>query len=783
VDLTLSQKVRLLTGADFWTLHPEPAAGLRPLVLSDGPAGVRGQLWDERDWSVNVPSPVALGATWSPEVVADIAALLADEAHRKGVDVLLAPTVNLHRTPYGGRHFECFSEDPLLTARLGVAYVRALQEAGVAATVKHFVANDSETERMTLDARVDERTLRELYLAPFEAIVTEAGVWALMAAYNGVNGHTMTESPMLRQILRDEWHYDGLVMSDWYATRSTGASAEAGLDLAMPGPHSPWGDALAEAVRAGAVAESTVDEKVNRIRQLAARTADRRTDRPYPGDDEVAERLRAAAAAGFVLLHNRDGALPLPGGATVAVVGPNAEVARTMGGGSATVMPRTTVAPLAGIRALFPGPSAIGVPPADRLPLARAPWLDGDVELRFLAADDRVLGSERRAAAHFQWMAPFGADVVAIEASYVLAATEAGRYTVGVSGVGRFRVSVAGEERFDGERELRPDADIVETFMIPPQQSCEIDLVEGDRVPVVVRRFLPPGAADLALGASFDLNIVPPYGSVEEELDKAVAAARDATAAVVVVGTNEQVESEGFDRTSLALPGRQDDLVRRVAAVNPRTVVVVNAGAPVLMPWTGEVAAVLLAWFPGQEFGSALADVLAGHREPGGRLPTSWPDTEEGLPSPRPVDGVLTYAEGLAVGYRDPARTGYPFGFGLGYTTWRYDELVAEPDGPGAAVTVRVTNTPGRAGGEVVQVYLRREDGAVSRPARWLAGWARAVAAAGETVTVRIAVPPRAFQHWDTDAHAWAVEPGAFTVEAGPAAGHAPLTGTLGIAG
>src|SRR4051812_38403747 len=226
-ELTLECKVRLLTGADFWALHPEPAVGLRRLVTSDGPAGVRGERWDERDPSANVPCPTALAATWDEARIERLGGLLAAEARRKGVDVLLAPTVNLHRTPYGGRHFECFSEDPLLTARIGIAYVRGVQAAGVGATVKHFVANDSETERFTLDAQVDETTLRELYMAPFEAIVREARPWAVMAAYNAVNGHTMTESPLLRDVLKDEWEWDGVVMSDWTAARSTEAAGSA----------------------------------------------------------------------------------------------------------------------------------------------------------------------------------------------------------------------------------------------------------------------------------------------------------------------------------------------------------------------------------------------------------------------------------------------------------------------------------------------------------------------------------------------------------------------------
>src|SRR5208283_4653263 len=314
--LSVEQKVRLLTGADFWALHPEPDVGLRRVVLSDGPAGVRGHTWDERDTSANVPSPTALAASWDCERVEAIGRLLAHEARRKGVNVLLAPTVNLHRTPFGGRHFECFSEDPLLTARIGVAYVRGLQNSGVGATVKHFVGNDSETMRMTVDVRIDERTLRELYLAPFEAIVREAGAWSVMAAYNGVNGSTMTESPLLRDILHDEWDYDGLVMSDWTAARSTEPAAR--------------------------VDQALIDDKVLRILRLAARVG-ALTDGPAPASGaavDIPRELRAAAAGSFVLARN-DGLLPLNRSALgrVAVIGPNVEVARTLGGGSATVFP------------------------------------------------------------------------------------------------------------------------------------------------------------------------------------------------------------------------------------------------------------------------------------------------------------------------------------------------------------------------------------------------------------------------------------------------------------
>jgi beta-glucosidase len=342
--LSLEQKVRLLTGADFWSLHPEPAIGLRRIVVSDGPAGVRGELWDERFPSANVPSPTALAATWDETLVEEIGRLLAAQARAKSVDVLLAPTINLHRSPFGGRHFECFSEDPLLTGRIGVAFVRGVQSGGVAATAKHFVANDSETERTTLDARIDERTLRELYLAPFQAVVGDGGVWSVMAAYNGVNGHSMTESPLLHDVLEGEFGFDGLVMSDWFATRTTAAAANAALDLAMPGPRGPWGDALIEAVQRGEVAETTLDAKLGRLLRLAARVGaldgvspDHAAPTAGPPDGLRAT-LRRAAAASFVLASNTGGVLPLDPGAIgrLAVIGPNAAAGRTLGGGSAT---------------------------------------------------------------------------------------------------------------------------------------------------------------------------------------------------------------------------------------------------------------------------------------------------------------------------------------------------------------------------------------------------------------------------------------------------------------
>jgi beta-glucosidase len=803
--LSLEQKVRLLTGADFWALHAEPEAGLRRVVLSDGPAGVRGESWDERDSSANVPCGTALAATWDPSRLEAVGALLAREARRKGVDVLLAPTVNLHRTPYAGRCFECFSEDPVLTARMGAAYVRGLQRSGVGATVKHFVGNDSETQRMTVDVRIDDRTLRELYLAPFEAIVREASPWAVMASYNGVNGTSMTESPMLRDILDGEWGYDGLVMSDWTAARSTEGTAGAALDLAMPGPadrYGPWGDALVEAVRKGKVDEALIDEKVLRILRLAARVGALQNGAAAPenhpdGPDSVATatELRTVAAAGFVLARN-DGLLPLSRSrlGQVAVIGPNAEVARTLGGGSATVFPPYTVSPLDGLRAAgLHVAHAPGVSAQLRAPQARAPWLlrpdrsGCGVELRFFTDSGELAGSELRDGATFVWLGGFTPagvtePVARLEISCVIRATVAGTYRLGISGLGRYRLVVDGAEVFDATLTMPEGADPAEALMAPPQQLAPVELAVGQSVTAVFEHdvFSSPLGG---FGTVAQLSLEPPHGTDDEEIAAATSLAAASDVAVVVVGTTAEVESEGFDRRSLSLPGRQDELVRRVIAANPRTVVVVNSGAPVLLPWAQDAAAVLLSWFGGQEFGNALADVLLGDTEPGGRLPMTWPASEDGLPSTQPADGVLDYREGLFIGYRALDRDGteplFPFGHGAGYTTWSYDSMTvadgAAQAGGGVAVCVQVRNTGPRRGREVVQVYASRPDSVVERPAKWLAGFAAVDADPGETVEVGILIPGRAFQHWSDQG--WAHEPGSFVLAAGPSSASLPLTG------
>jgi beta-glucosidase len=478
-------------------------------------------------------------------------------------------------------------------------------------------------------------------------------------------------------------------------------------------------------------------------------------------------------------------------------------VARTLGGGSATVFPPYTVSPLAGLHnALGPdvtirhgrgGRSTNRLPTAPPGLLRRSDGSEG-VEVRFLAANGTVVGTEERNAAAYNWMNTVGdgipiEELTAVEVYARARADQDGTYLIGASGVGRFRLTIAGEVRFDTRITLPPGADLVEGLMRPPQEAVPIPLRSGEEVEVVLRHEPEPAGSlgdTHAPVVAFQLNVALEADD-DAELEEAVAMAREADVAVVVVGTTEEVESEGFDRTSLALPGRQDELVRRVVEANPRTVVVVNAGAPVLLPWADDVPAVLLAWFPGQEFGNALADVLLGVAEPGGRLPVTWPATEDGLPSTQPVDGRLSYDEGLFIGYRwyehEDREPRFRFGSGLGYTTWDYLSADTADTGQGTAVTVRVRNSGTRRGREVVQVYAGRPDSAVERPLRWLVGYAVVDAEPGAETEATVSVPTRAFQYWDPATHRWTDEPGTFRLHIGPSSGVLPLVRNVDVAG
>jgi beta-glucosidase len=807
--LSLEQKVRLLTGADSWRLYGESTVGLRPMVLSDGPAGVRGTGFDPANPSTSLPCPIALGATWDERSVHKVALALGHEARAKGVDVLLAPTVNIVRTPLNGRGFECFSEDPVLSARIAVAYVRGVQEAGVAATVKHYVANDSETERRTYDALVTEGVLRELYLPPFEACVAEADVALVMAAYNSVNGAFMTANrPLLHDLLKTEWGFQGVVVSDWSATYTTVPSAHAGLDLVMPGPLGPWGDQLVAEVKAGALDEAEIDDKVSRLIALARRVGalngsldgDPHQSSGADGRHLVDPALvRDVTTRSFVLLSNPQGLLPIKTGSLnrLALIGPNAVDPQTQGGGSVRVLPVAgpglgdalgdALDTMVSVHQGCETSPMIALPPHGSLHDPVSGRTGVRVEVR--TADGAVVHDAPFHTSVLTWWDELPAAVhlpgseVVMRARY--RARVDGQHLLGAAGVGLVRVLVDGKLVAEAKTETMSDS--VQALSNPPEARVLLDLRAGREIDITVEH--RPNARGSESGfASMRLGIAPQQKE-DELIADAVVAAAGADVAVVVVGSAEGTESEGYDRETMALPGRQDELVRRVVAANPNTVVVINSGMPVLMPWADEVAAIIQVWLPGQAFAEALADVIAGVAEPGGRLPVSVPRAEADSPvlSAQPVANDLVYEEGLLVGYRGYDRKGteplFSFGHGLGYTEWTYESITCDTEsiaaGEDLSLGLTVRNSGKRAGREVVQVYLEGPDDDPRRPLRILAGFAGVDADPATVAQVRITVAARAFARFDETRREWVWPAGTYTLRAGRSSRDLILSGQV----
>ena len=773
-SLALEEKARLTAGRDAWSTEPVERVGIPSVGMTDGPNGARGSavLGAGEATAVCVPCGSALGATWNPELIERVGAVLGEETRLKGCRILLAPTVNLHRSPVAGRNFECFSEDPLLSGRAAAAYVRGVQSRGVAVTVKHLVGNEAETERYTMNSEIDERALRELYLVPFELAVKEGGALGIMTSYNRLNGGYCSEDEaLLTDILRVEWGFTGFVVSDWYALASTVGSARAGLDLEMPGPARVFGANLADAVRAGELDERLVDAQARRLLGVFGTIGaledppeqeERFEDRP-----EHRAVAREAATESMVLLRN-DGVLPLDPASlrSLAVVGPNAARAQMMGGGSAKLRPYYRVTPLQAIRERFG--DAVDVRYERGVETERtAPELDARFEYEIFAGLDLDGEPVRRGVREDGLLMFFRAPAeVPDPAAFSFRARA--RFTAAEGGPHAFTLVVAGAAR------LLVDGDVVvDAASDPPPRGSEFFGMASDEI---------TGTAELAAGQTVDLVLEwsahgdaadfrgakvgchPP--APPDLLERAVAAAAAADAAVVIVGTNDDWESEGHDRESMDLPGAQDELVERVIAANPRTVVVVNAGSPVTMDWAGRAPAVLDIWFGGQEMAGGLADVLTGAAEPSGRLPTTFPMRLEHNPSHGNFpgeNGVVRYGEGVLVGYRwyEARRLGtrFAFGHGLSYTTFELGQprLSATELAPGGTLTleVDVTNSGGRRGAEVVQCYVAPRDPRLVRPPKELKAFAKVWVDPGETASVQLELDARAFAYWDPGDPDW----------------------------
>jgi beta-glucosidase len=747
-ELTLDEKASLTCGADMWTVPGVPRLGIPAVTVTDGPNGARGSalLGAGRVSAACVPCGSALGASWDPALVEQVGAVLGEEARTKSARVLLAPTVNIVRSPLAGRNFECYSEDPLLSGSITVGFVRGVQSRGVAATVKHFVGNESEHERTTISSDIDERALREVYLVPFEQAAA-AGVQAVMTSYNRLNGRWCSEDPELLHLLRGDLGFHGVVMTDWFAVGSTLGSAAAGLDLQMPGPARFYGAPLADAVRSGALPEVSLDAIVRRWLTLVDRL-DAWRDVPAPERavdlPEHRSVARRACAESTVLLRN-DGLLPLSGKGSVALIGPNATSAHIMGGGSAQLRPHYARS-LADVLAERVG--KVVVEPGCAIDKTVRPIAIA-FEVTFSDRDGEVVGTSTERDGRLLWFdAPLeglDADRFSFTARGTLAVSHTGLHRFALVQAGRARVTVDDVVVLDGFADVPPPG--TELFGLGSVEvEALVELTAGTSVAVVID-YSTEGAVILH---GCKIGHRPPADV--DLMSLAVQAACDADVAVVVVGTSDEWESEGEDRDSLHLPGEQDELVRRVCAANPRTVVVVNAGAPVQMDWADEAAAIVVPWLGGQEMAEALADVLLGVSEPGGRLPVTVPLRIEHTPSYGAFPGSnhhVGYAEGLLVGYRwyDSRRlpVRYPFGHGLSYTTFSWTDPRVTADG----VEVTVTNTGDRRGAEVVQAYVEPPPGPLFRPRRELRAFQKVWLEPGQTETVQLQLGDRAFAYWD----------------------------------
>lgn len=642
IDETFAERAALLSGQDFWSTRA--GRGIRSMVLTDGPHGVRRQDDEADHLGLNqsvpatcFPPGAGIASSWDPSLMRDVGEALGREARALGVDVLLGPAINIKRSPLGGRTFEYLSEDPRLTGALAVEYVRGVQSTGVGTSVKHFAVNNQETDRMRVSAEVDARTLREIYLPAFERVITEASPTSVMSAYNAINGVFSSENHwLLTELLRDEWGFDGLVVSDWGAIKDRVEALMAGLDLEMPGTGDAGTEAILQAVSDGRLDRSVVEASAERLRVLAERTAPSGEATGFDVDDHHALARRAAAAS-IVLLRNENETLPLRAGQRVAIVGELAVAPQYQGGGSSHVNPTRVDLPLD--------------------------------ELRIALGDENV-------------------------------------------------VYAAGYSR-----------------------------------------------------AASDDN--------EALLAEARAATASADVAVVFVGLYEEDQSEGFDREHIDLPAAHLALIDAVADVAKKTVVVLsNGGVVTLEPWHDRVDAIVEGWALGQAVGSALADVVTGAVNPSGRLaetiPLALADTPAFLNFPGEQE-VVRYGEGVFVGYRyytsvDRA-VRYPFGHGLGYTTFSVEGFEVEVDGPDSAVArVTVRNTGAVPGSEIVQLYVAPAPSAVRRPARELGAFTKVTLEPGEATVVSLPLESRAFAHWDARGARWWVDPGVYRVELGRSA-------------
>jgi beta-glucosidase len=804
-QLTLEEKLAMVGGTDNFYVRGNERLHVPRLRMADGPLGVRNV-----GPSTGYAAGIALAASWDTLLAGRIGTFIGHDAHARGVQIMLGPGANIYRAPHCGRNFEYFGEDPYLASRMTVAYIKGVQSQGVSATVKHFLANDSEFDRHGTNAVIDERTLREIYLPPFEAAVREAHVGAVMASYNLINGqHASQNVPLNVDLLKKEWGFDGVLMSDWYSVYDGVAAANAGLDLEMPEGEFMSPTVLAEALRTGKLSLEALDDKIRRILRLSLRFGwlDRDPQQPelsWPLYSQEGRKLALESArASMVLLKNEHGLLPLDDKKLkrLAVIGPDAFPALPAGGGSAQTRPFQSVSFLEGLSTRLAGKAEVtyrrGLLTWEEL-FGKSVWRTegatdaggkrgerGERGLKaeyFAGRDFAGPALTTRVDDHVDFYWAKGVEAPASQkefsarwtGAFVPEKTGDYRFVATTYGLDTYVLWVDGKVVLDRSQAKQPLG--VKVLHLAAQKPVAIKLEyrhhdHHARIALGVRAldaFIDPDAARLAAQAEV---------------------------AVVFAGFDPATEGEGADRT-FALPLDQEELIARVRAANPRTVVVLTSGGGVdMQPWLDKIPALLETWYPGQEGGTALAELLFGDVSPSGKLPVTFERRFEDnavFKSYYPQKGhgddhTVTYDEGLFVGYRHfdkhSLKPLFPFGFGLSYTTFKLDHLTVLPgkmegDGP-VTVSCEITNTGTRAGAEVAQIYLSETGAKVVRPVKELKGFAKVTLAPGETQRVSVTLDRRALSTFDVASKTWKATPGTFKVLVGPSSRDLRLFGEL----
>ncbi|MDC1099981.1 glycoside hydrolase family 3 C-terminal domain-containing protein [Gammaproteobacteria bacterium] len=798
-DLTLEEKIELLSGFDAWQTNKIDRLGIPSIKMSDGPNGVRGD-GNSGKSSACFPCAISIGSSWNLNLINTLGEELASEAKLKDVDVLLGPTINIHRHPLGGRHFECFSEDPFLTGKIAIEYVKGVQSKNIAACLKHFVGNDTEFERYTVSSNIDERTLREIYLLPFEMAIKEANAKVVMSAYNKLNNiYCSSHENLLIEILKDEWGFDGYVVSDWGAARDTVENAIGGLDLEMPGPAKSWGKNLLTAVNDKAVSENLINDKVKRILNVASfcKRFENPIRKPERDNDSKLKRklLKDAAQEGMVLLKN-DGILPLKKDIkSIGIIGPNAEKAQIIGGGSATLVPYHESHPVSSFQNNFSEKtivkSAKGCHTYRYLPEINKSLTkeNGFLVEYFNVTDNKndFISSKVLRGSKFWIFEGFAKDIIGTEDRPDIFVKFSCTYVPDISGehafeifaIGKSKLIINNEEIIDNWTDPLPgDAFFAHgssskrgASHLEKDKSYQIEIqykFEGN-FPAIYIGCQPPDKIDL--------------------LDEALNIAKEVDEVILLVGTNSDWETEGNDRVDFNLPGEQNVLIEKVLEINPNAIIVLNTGSPVDMPWVNKAKSILQSWYAGQEYGDALFEILTGLVNPSGKLPTTFPKRIKDTPAYSCYPGEnlqMSYDEKLLIGYkwydRKKIEPLFHFGHGLSYTNFEYSNLrISNSNENNFTCSFNIENVGDISGFEISQCYISFMNCDEDEPIKKLQGFDKTYINSGEIKKIEICLDSKSFSTWNIKNHQWEIKKGVFNILIGSSSNDIKLKDSISL--